>query len=203
MLVRGSRASALSCAFPRELFRFQRRDSFRVRAGDAQRSPQARLRHTEIPDLDLALRVLDVSIGGCALFLPDDVPPLRPGALLPGVLIELDADTRFHVNLRLQHVTAINAASARRAAGLRRSCRPAATRSARCSATSTRRKSAAGCWRWIEGAPGSQSTIDADSRAFSPWIPAFAGMTKESAGLRLAPRPRVTPRYTCMFMMSE
>ena len=43
--------------------------------------------------------MLDVSIGGCALFLPDDVPPMRPGALLPGVLIELDADTRFHVNL--------------------------------------------------------------------------------------------------------
>jgi c-di-GMP-binding flagellar brake protein YcgR len=68
----------------------------------------ARVRHTEIAEMQLALRVLDVSIGGCALFLPDDVPPMQPGVVLNQVQIELDADTRFHVNLRLQHVTSLN-----------------------------------------------------------------------------------------------
>jgi c-di-GMP-binding flagellar brake protein YcgR len=51
--------------------------------------------------------VLDVSIGGCALFVPADVPPLEPGLLLQGVRIELDADTRFEVALQLHHVTSI------------------------------------------------------------------------------------------------
>ncbi|HEY4067566.1 MAG TPA: flagellar regulator YcgR PilZN domain-containing protein [Burkholderiaceae bacterium] len=106
VLVRGAQASVLSCAFPREVFRFQRRGAFRVRP--AHRStPMARLRHSEIAEMQLALRVLDVSIGGCALFLPDDVPALQPGGIFNQVQIELDADTRFHVNLRLQHVTSL------------------------------------------------------------------------------------------------
>ena len=117
VLVHGTRASVLSCAFPREMFRFQRRNSFRVRP-PIRNDPQARLLHTEIADLELALRVLDVSIGGCALLLPDNVPPMRPGVLLQRVLIELDADTRFHVNLRLRHVTSINAT----ATGVRLGC---------------------------------------------------------------------------------
>lgn len=108
VLVRGERASVLSCALPKELFRFQRRTAYRVRPL-LRGSPVARLRHTEIAEMQLALRVLDVSIGGCALFLPDDVPPMQPGCLLNRVQIELDADTRFHVNLRLQHVTSLNA----------------------------------------------------------------------------------------------
>jgi c-di-GMP-binding flagellar brake protein YcgR len=66
------------------------------------------VRHPEIADMALALRVLDVSIGGCALFLPDDVPPLQPGVLMNQVQIELDIDTRMTVKLRLQHVTSIN-----------------------------------------------------------------------------------------------
>jgi len=49
-----------------------------------------------------------VSIGGCALFLPDDVPALDPGVLMNGVQIDLDADTRVACGLRLQHVTSLN-----------------------------------------------------------------------------------------------
>lgn len=108
VLVHGLHTSVLNCAFPRELFRFQRRNAFRVRPL-LRGSPLARVRHSEIADMQLALRVLDVSIGGCALFLPDDVPPMQPGSLLNHVQIDLDADTRFYVNLRLQHVTSLNA----------------------------------------------------------------------------------------------
>jgi c-di-GMP-binding flagellar brake protein YcgR len=107
VLVRGGRASALNCAFPREVFRFQRRNGFRVRPL-LRATPTARVRHPMIPDMSLSLRVLDVSIGGCALFLPDDVPPLQPGVTLNNVQLDLDVDTRLTTSLRLQHVTSLN-----------------------------------------------------------------------------------------------
>jgi flagellar brake protein len=106
VLVRGDRASALQCLLPQDLYRFQRRNGYRVRTLD-RHAPAAHLRHPAIPEMALALRVLDVSIGGCALFVPSDVPPLEPGLLLQGVRIELDADTRFEVALQLHHVTSI------------------------------------------------------------------------------------------------
>ncbi len=106
VLVSGGRTSALNCAFPREVFRFQRRNGFRVRPL-LRATPMARVRHPMIPDMSLQLRVLDVSIGGCALFLPDDVPPLQPGVTINNVQIDLDVDTRITTSLRLQHVTSI------------------------------------------------------------------------------------------------
>ena len=54
----------------------------------------------------VALRLLDVSIGGCALWLPPDVPPLQAGTLVSEVHIELDPDTRFVSAMGLQHVGA-------------------------------------------------------------------------------------------------
>ncbi len=107
VIVRGGRSSALNCAIPREVYRFQRRSGFRVRPL-LRATPTARVRHPMIPDMALALRVLDVSIGGCALFLPDDVPPLQPGVVMNGVQLDLDVDTRITTALRLQHVTSIN-----------------------------------------------------------------------------------------------
>jgi c-di-GMP-binding flagellar brake protein YcgR len=107
VLVHGGSSAALNAAFPREMFRFQRRSGFRV-SPMLRTTPVARLRHPMIPDMQLGLRVLDVSIGGCALFLPEDVPPLDPGVLMNGAQIELDADTRVMCSLRLQHVTSIN-----------------------------------------------------------------------------------------------
>jgi c-di-GMP-binding flagellar brake protein YcgR len=106
MLVRSGPHCAISVQLPRELFRFQRRGAYRVRPL-LRNMPLARLAHPSIPDMTLALRVLDVSVGGCALFLPDDVPPIAAGVRLNGVEIELDADTRLRVGLNLQHVTAI------------------------------------------------------------------------------------------------
>ena len=110
VLLHGPRASVLRCAYPRELFRFQRRGAYRVRPLPRS-APLARLRHTDIAEMQLALRVLDVSIGGCALFLPDDVPAIQAGMVMNQVQMDLDADTRFHANLRLQHVTSLNAES--------------------------------------------------------------------------------------------
>jgi c-di-GMP-binding flagellar brake protein YcgR len=107
VLVRGARASALQCELPHEMFRFQRRASYRVRT-PPRSGPVALLRHPAIAEMMLALRVLDVSAGGCALFLPDDVPPLQPGSRLRHVQIELEPSTRFEAALQLCHVTSLN-----------------------------------------------------------------------------------------------
>jgi len=117
VLVHGARSCALTTTYPREVFRFQRRDSFRVRPL-LRDAPIARLAHPMIPDMTLALRILDMSVGGCALLLPQDVPMLEPGVLITRVQIELDATTRFETGLRLHHVTSIHAESS----GVRLGC---------------------------------------------------------------------------------
>jgi c-di-GMP-binding flagellar brake protein YcgR len=108
VLVHGNKASVLSCPAPRVMYRFQRRNAFRVRPL-IRTSPTARMRHPAQPETELALRVIDISIGGCAVFLPDDVPTMSAGVVLNDVRIELDADTHLDLSMRLQHVTAINA----------------------------------------------------------------------------------------------
>jgi c-di-GMP-binding flagellar brake protein YcgR len=110
VLVRGNKTCSLQADMPREMYRFQRRRSFRVRTL-GRGTPTALMRHPAIPDMQLGLRVLDVSIGGCALMLPGDVPPLNAGLEIRGVRIELDPDTRFDADLLLHHVTLIQTQS--------------------------------------------------------------------------------------------
>ena len=50
---------------------------------------------------------LDISIGGCALMLPAETPPLPPGLEMGGVLLDLDTDTLLEVTLRIQHATSV------------------------------------------------------------------------------------------------
>jgi flagellar brake protein len=102
ILVHGNHASTLQAGLPKVLYRFQRREFFRVRTREGA---QAHLRHPAVPGAALALRLLDVSAGGCALALPADLPPLPAGAEIKQVRIELDADTRFEVTLAVQHVS--------------------------------------------------------------------------------------------------
>lgn len=108
VLVRSFNACALQCSLPAEVYRFQRRNAYRVRPLDRQQ-PKARLRHPSMPEMQLALRVLDVSAGGCALWLPQDVPTLQAGTRLAEVVVELDELTRFSAALTLQHVTTLQA----------------------------------------------------------------------------------------------
>jgi flagellar brake protein len=108
VLAHGGRSCTLLADMPQELFRFQRRNSFRVRTPE-RGTPTAWLYHPALPDTPLSLRVLDVSAEGCALFLPNDVPPLTPGMQLDAVRLELDADTRLQATLQVQHVTALSA----------------------------------------------------------------------------------------------
>jgi flagellar brake protein len=117
MLVRGARHATLAARFPPIVYRFQRRGSYRVKT-PTRASPVARLRHPQMAEMVLELRVLDVSVGGCALLLPHDVPPIDPGTQLARVRIELDGDTRFDTALRIQHVSSAGPDSA----GLRLGC---------------------------------------------------------------------------------
>jgi c-di-GMP-binding flagellar brake protein YcgR len=110
MLVHSPRATALQARLPRQVYRFQRRGAYRVRTPERS-TPAAHFRHPAMPEMRLALRVVDVSIGGCALLLPADVPPLPLGTLVQGVMFELDGDTRFEAGLQLQHVTALGASN--------------------------------------------------------------------------------------------
>ncbi|MDH4059828.1 MAG: flagellar brake protein [Aquincola sp.] len=102
MLVHGRDSSALQTGFPEAMYRFQRREGFRVKP---RNEALAHLRHPSQPESALALRVLDVSVGGCALALPAQTPPIDAGAELPQVRLELDADTRFIATLHVQHVS--------------------------------------------------------------------------------------------------
>jgi flagellar brake protein len=103
-LIHGPGGVALQAELPSWLYRFQRRDSFRVRPLQP-RGPQVRLRHPAMPEMSLSLRVLDFSLGGCALLLPDDVPALEPGTRLHGVQVHLDAQTLFNASLELKHAS--------------------------------------------------------------------------------------------------
>ena len=91
---------------PQQQTRFQRRGAYRVRTIERY-GPTARLAHPAIPDMQLALRVLDVSVGGCALWQPDDVPALAAGVTIAGVDIALDGETRFHAALTLHHLSSL------------------------------------------------------------------------------------------------
>ena len=108
MLVQGHKASVLQARLPREVFRFQRRNTYRVRTIE-RTSPTASFRHPAIPEMSVSLRVLDVSIGGCALLQPANVPSLEPGALIKGVRLSLDGDTQLEAGLMLHHVTSTGA----------------------------------------------------------------------------------------------
>jgi c-di-GMP-binding flagellar brake protein YcgR len=102
VLLHGKTASVLQAALPQVLYRFQRREYFRVRTREGA---QAHFRHPAQPQMALALRVLDLSVGGCALAVPADVPPIAAGIRVAGVRIELDVDTQFVTELAVQHVS--------------------------------------------------------------------------------------------------
>lgn len=107
LLVHAARSCALRARWPDLLYRFQRRATYRVRQFD-RHGPRVQLRHPSLPDMRLTLRIVDLSVGGCALQLPDDVPALQPGTELRGVRVELDADSGFDASLRLQHVSTLH-----------------------------------------------------------------------------------------------
>lgn len=99
--------TALNASYPRVIYRFQRRSSFRVKPL-LSNSPVAHFRHPAMPDMQLSLRILDISLGGVALSLPKDVPMVAAGINIRHCLLELDADTQIDTSLTIHHVTVLN-----------------------------------------------------------------------------------------------
>lgn len=93
--------AVMQASLPLVLYRFQRRQAFRVRPNG--RTPQARFSLPTGSGELLSLRVLDLSLGGLALQLPAGQDAPEAGTLLTGVLVELDRHTRLTADLRLQH----------------------------------------------------------------------------------------------------
>jgi flagellar brake protein len=106
VLLRGPAGCVLRAAIPPVMYRFQRRQAFRVRPL-VNSSPVARFVHPRADGATVALRVLDVSVGGCALFLPTDALPLPAGSKLRRVEFSLDAETRFTADVDVLHATEI------------------------------------------------------------------------------------------------
>ncbi len=106
LLVHGSRQASLQSQLPGSIYRFQRRTAYRV-CTTHRHAPVVRLRHPGMPEMALTLRVLDLSLGGCALWCPADVPRLEPGTRLGEVTVELDATTRFTSAATLAHVSGL------------------------------------------------------------------------------------------------
>lgn len=107
VLVQAGHDRAINARLPQELFRFQRRSAFRVRPLN-NHLPVAQFPHPCMPDMGLSLRVLDISLSGVALFLPDDVPPIPMGVRIGQCQLQLDDDTQITTGLLIQHVTDIH-----------------------------------------------------------------------------------------------
>lgn len=105
VLVSGEQGTVLRGTLPTRLYRFQRRQSFRVQpAGSAY--PRVIVPGGAEPGR--ALRVLDLSIGGLALALPRDFPALAPGRVAEGLVLELDRISALRITLLPHHASPIS-----------------------------------------------------------------------------------------------
>ncbi|MCH7345840.1 flagellar brake protein [Pelomonas sp. CA6] len=98
--VDGASGRVLRAALPTELYRFQRRQAYRVSAGSGLYP--ALCLGGEAP---LRLRVINLSMGGLALLWPATLELPAEQALIEGAELELDLDTQIALCLRVQHVT--------------------------------------------------------------------------------------------------
>jgi len=104
VLVSGEQGTVLRSTLPSRLYRFQRRQSFRVQpAGSAY--PRVVLPGAGEPGQ--ALRVLDLSIGGLALALPAGFQGPPVGQVAQGLVLELDRISALRIALLPHHVSPI------------------------------------------------------------------------------------------------
>ncbi|MFG6461836.1 flagellar brake protein [Roseateles sp. DXS20W] len=104
VLVSGDQGTVLRAGLPTRLYRFQRRQAYRVQpAGSVY--PRVVLPGGDVAGR--ALRVLDISIGGLALAAPPGTPPLPLGQATTGLVLELDRLTALRVSLLPHHASPI------------------------------------------------------------------------------------------------
>jgi flagellar brake protein len=107
VLVSGEQGAVLRSSLPERLYRFQRRQSFRVQPSGSV-YPRVVIPGGEHPGR--ALRVLDISIGGLARALPGDLVPAHPlpaGQVATGLVLELDRLSALSVALLPHHTSPI------------------------------------------------------------------------------------------------
>jgi flagellar brake protein len=105
----------LVACYPRELFRFQRRNAFRVRTEPPPQlaakfgrlqpilsgGPELLLGDPSLPATRRRLRVLDISHGGLSLLLPAPDATLALGNRIPAACLELTPSLPIHIALRI------------------------------------------------------------------------------------------------------
>ena len=106
VLVRNPRACALWARLPRRIHRFARPDAACALAPTIH-APCVRLRHPLLPEMALALRVIDLSLAGGLLLLPDKVPALPLDVTLSGAQLWLEAGVEVSLALRLEHASSL------------------------------------------------------------------------------------------------
>lgn len=104
VLVSGEQGAVLRSSLPGRLYRFQRRQAFRVQPSG---SLFPRVLIPGQATFGRALRVLDISIGGLALALPAGDDPLPLAVPTPDLTLELDRMTALRVTLLPHHVSPI------------------------------------------------------------------------------------------------
>ena len=109
MLVRGSQSCALHGRFPVQIWQFPRRINDRIQPL-SHTLPRVCMRHPMLPDMRLELRLLDISLGGCALSLPSNIPAMEPSIVINEVQFILDANTCFTAGIFLRHISFMGAA---------------------------------------------------------------------------------------------
>ncbi len=89
---------------PRQLFSLPRRQTVRVRHAELL-APVVLFRHPPASDVLVSMRVLDISMTGCAVWNPISDPPLWPGTEIRQVEVQLDDMSIFVTDLHVEHVT--------------------------------------------------------------------------------------------------
>lgn len=103
VLVHGRHASAFNARYPRQIYRFQKRDSYRVQPLSHTR-PTLRWTSEDDPGRSVQLRVLDISHGGIAILW--DAPMACPalGTVVGPVQLSVDAGTQVRCAVKVVHV---------------------------------------------------------------------------------------------------
>ena len=89
---------------PELMLMLPRRRAVRVRRS-AQQTPWLHFAHPLLPETPMTLRAIDISTSGCGLWRPAEALPLQPGLELRAVEVELDDESIFFTDMRVQHAT--------------------------------------------------------------------------------------------------
>ncbi len=101
---RSATAFTLRTDVPRFVYSMPRRTAVRVKRADAL-APLVQFNHPIAEHARVRMRVLDISMTGCALWRAPGDLPLPPSAVVPRVQVQLDQNQGFITDMLVQHMT--------------------------------------------------------------------------------------------------